>query len=913
MSTAIDFAVRDAAGGLQNGIVAAPDGGSFIQVGTGDTISLNLSPASVASYRQVDGDLVIDLIDGRSVVLKGWFDQPAGLQTLYLSSDGMMDQVTLMPTGDGVFAADYVPVNTFAEKWSPLDGLRHDEPDLLAASLGQTDEPAGMGLFAPALLGAGGSGLAAGGLLLGAAALGGGGGSGGTGTTTGEPGGGTGGGGTGGGGTGGGGTGGGGGGTGGGGGGGGGTTPPILPTVNGTGTVSSLTTNSADPNIRVSGTGAAGDRVTVVIGDKTQSTTIGTDGKWSVSFPETGLPRDGNHTATVTVGHQGGGSTNLTGPGFAIDMTRPAVAVSEGTQGAGDVENLAEWQDGVTLGGTGEAGAKIDVTVAGSTQSTVVESDGTWTVTFPKDAVPGGERTHAVTVTATDAAGNRTTISDVLVMDTIPNPLSIAAVGGDNRLNQFEVTAPVTIDGNTAPNATVEITVEGIAGSFTRTADATGAWTLTLPANSFGPGTYDRDITVTTRDAAGNPSSATRTIFIDTENAVAFSGVATHPVLSDGFVNLAESGRGLTLSGTAEPGSQWVRVAWLGGDMPAAVDAQGNWSITLPAGSAGTISRNSTITVTSMDAAGNPAVARLPVRIDLEAVVTPELQPVGPDGILNVAERAAGVILDGKADPFSRVEVRVNGTSVGFVTANADGDWSMQLTSANLPQGASGSATISVQATDPAGNLSGWVDRRFDVDTVAPNSPAPTLDLGLGNELNGVATVSEPGTLTYHSVAATGAATALTTGPESVIPVNVDGTNVQSDFVVFTNGSVPDGSYLVIGARDLAGNEASTLYVRSTNPTAVDLSREGLRGFDIAAVDLSSADASLTITEQQILALTGPDKTLVIRGEAGDSVTMAGAVDTHTTQTIGSHVYGVYTLGSATVLVDTDIQKNGVV
>ena len=82
-------------------------------------------------------------------------------------------------------------------------------------------------------------------------------------------------------------------------------------------------------------------------------------------------------------------------------------------------------------------------------------------------------------------------------------------------------------------------------------------------------------------------------------------------------MNLQESQGSITLTGKAEAGSQWVRVAWLGGDIPAQVDAQGNWTVTLPAGSAGTVSRDSNITVTSMDAAGNPAIARLPVRIDL--------------------------------------------------------------------------------------------------------------------------------------------------------------------------------------------------------------------------------------------------------------------------------------------------------
>jgi hypothetical protein len=495
-----------------------------------------------------------------------------------------------------------------------------------------------------------------------------------------------------------------------------------------------------------------------------------------------------------------------------------------------------------------------------------------------------------------------------LVMDTIPNPLTIGTVGGDNRLNHDEVRGTVTIGGTTAPGATVEIAVQGIAGTFSRTADTNGNWTLDLPPNTFPAGTYDRLVSVSTQDAAGNPSSQQRSIRIDTENTVSFDSTVGHAALSDGVVNLRESQGSLTLTGKAEAGSQWVRVAWLGAEIPAQVDAQGNWTITLPAGAAGSVSRDSTITVTSLDAAGNPAIARLPVRIDLESNVNPETSPVGADNILNAAERAAGFVLDGTADPNARVEVRVNNVHVGFANADGTGAWSLALNSSHLPSGASGTGTISVRATDPAGNVSDWVERRFDIDTVADPAPLWAKDFGGGGQLDGLATYAAPGSYTYHAVAADGSVTQVSATPEIARTVDHEGRMVASDFVFF-NTPVADGSYLVIQGRDAAGNEASTLYLRTTGDTSLDLNRAGLRQFDIAAIDLSSSDANLTITEQQILNITGPDRTLVIRGGADDVVNMSGAV-LQGTQTIGNHTFAHYTLGSATVFVDTDIQRN---
>ena len=120
---------------------------------------------------------------------------------------------------------------------------------------------------------------------------------------------------------------------------------------------------------------------------------------------------------------------------------------------------------------------------------------------------------------------------------------------------------------------------------------------------------------------------------------------------------------------------------------------------------------------------------------------------------------------------------------------------------------------------------------------------------------------------------------------------------------------MPDGSYLVIRDVDGAGNESSTLYLRTTVATNVDLSRPALAGFDIATVDLSSTQGRLTITEAQLNAITGADHKLVVRGGADDQVSLVGATATGThTDADGQH-YTVYTLNGNTVFVDDDINR----
>ena len=126
MVKAIDFAVRDSAGGLVRGSVAG-DGSNFVQLGVGEEISLNLARESVAGFVQDGSDLVITLIDGRQIVLSNYFNETGEANQLYLSQNGEVIALEFSATGDGTLMASYGP----AEGWdcllytspSPRDGL----------------------------------------------------------------------------------------------------------------------------------------------------------------------------------------------------------------------------------------------------------------------------------------------------------------------------------------------------------------------------------------------------------------------------------------------------------------------------------------------------------------------------------------------------------------------------------------------------------------------------------------------------------------------------------------------------------------------------------------------------------------------------------------------------------------------
>lgn len=801
MVSAINVAVRNSAGITELGSVAGEGQSNLVAVQPGQSISLNLSPGSVVAYEQQGKDLIVQLTDGRTIVLSNYFvDADIAPNSLYLSSNDEIVEVRVADGVDGILFADYGPVQAM-EKWSPLDSLRFSESDVLSDTLLASNEPAGMAMLAPGLLAGGGTAAGLGGLGTAAALAGGaallstaGGGSTDTGT------GGTGGGGTGGGGT-------GGGGTGGGGTGGTNHTPPAVDPRGST----TLNTTTTNPSVVVTGTGHPGDGVQVTVGGVTGTTTIGSNGTWSVTFTAPNLPPDGTYVPNVVVTNPTtGGTTTLTGSTYIIDMTPPSFAVQDGTISVGDVHNIATYTTtgGLTvISGTGEPGATMRVLANGHTQTAVVAPNGSWSVSFTQTQIPGGDyRQVPVQITSTDVNGNTSSpFNTQIAIDTVANPITLTTVAGDGTVNMVESTNGFAVTGTSVAGAQLTVTI-GTA-SQTVTVGANGQWSA-----NFGGG-------------------------IVTQNGMA------------------------------------------------------------------------TMTLSSTDAAGNPNVQTHQVRVDTQA--TASFNSTQAYGASVGANEAAAVNIAGRADPNSSVEVTFEGQT-RTVSADASGNWTASFNLSHLIGGGATerSSIVSVTATDPYGNVA-TSSQTVAIDTLAPTDPFVTGDLGNNLALNGVVTAYAAGNYEYFAVGAAGPAQALqisfvgnTTGRRE------DAVEVASELAGFS-APVNDGTYLVIRDVDTAGNESSTLYLRSGTEVNVDLTRTGLQGFDFGTINLVSADANITLNTSRVIALTGADKQLTITGTSDDVVNLVGGAQTGATTTANGETYELYTLGSgASVLVDDDIQVN---
>ena len=769
-----------------------------------------------------------------------------------------------------------------------------------------------------------------------------------------------------------------------------------------------VTTNTDDKTLNVSGSGEPGDTVTVIIGDETQEVVIGNDGKWEVEFEGDDLPPDGTYETEVVFTRPDNTENTLDGPTFILDLTPPDVEITEGAKSTGDIENAVEYTNGVTIGGEGEVGAtiRVEVTVGTQTrvQTTTVGADGTWSVTYPTSQIPAGEHEYPVKVTATDALGNTTVINDTMVVDTLPHPIDFNDVTDRNIVNGTENSSGFQITGTSTAGATLTVTLtdqngQAIGGSRTVTVGTDGTWTLSYPPGSLPLGEYNATVTATTTDAAGNPSTESHQFRVDTFTSVAFAPGA---IATDNVVNATEAGNGITMTGTTQAGPT-VMVKWGDVTLPATVSDSGSWSVTFPSTSITRGTYPSTATVTATDAAGNTAVDHREIRVDTELSLAKTGDSTGTDHVLNYTESQQGLTITGTAEPGATVTLRFGSAVITIPNVGASGTWTATIPTNQLPAvdpvTGKASATLNITASDAAGNTAvlnetinldtkvspltqsgsiagngvinateaaagvaiggaveagaqsvtvtlsngkviqatvtgtSWtanltaadlsegnltytvraVDAAgntgvigdsgnlgFSVDTVAPGSPLIINDLGTGNLLNGIQVSQAEGTLTFHSVTGSGAATAI----------NSTVTNIGGSAIATFGTSVPDGSYLIVSDTDAAGNEASTLYIRNTSATTVhiDPMAHGLQEFDFTSIDLSSASASLTLTANDLRALTGPDHELIVKGGTDDVVRLDDAAATGQSRVIDGERYHVYTLGDGTVLVDENIQ-----
>ena len=349
--------------------------------------------------------------------------------------------------------------------------------------------------------------------------------------------------------------------------------------------------------VTVTGTNEAGSTVTL----NGAAVTVLTPTTWSAVLSTAQINGFGEGPETLTaVSTDAAGNTTTSTRTISVDTVAPTSAGIDSVT-ADNVINAAERTATVTVTGTNEAGSTVTLNGAAVTVLTPT----TWSAVLSTAQINGfGEGPETLTAVSTDAAGNTTTSTRTISVDTVaPTSAGIDSVTADNVINAAERTATVTVTGTNEAGSTV--TLNGAAVTVL-TPTTWSAVLSTAQINGFGEG--PETLTAVSTDAAGNTTTSTRTISVDT-----VASVAINPVATDNTINATEVGT--TITGTTEAGA--TVTLGIGANTRTATVSGSNWSYTLvPADITSMGEGADTITVTATDAAGNSANTSQNITID---------------------------------------------------------------------------------------------------------------------------------------------------------------------------------------------------------------------------------------------------------------------------------------------------------
>ncbi len=593
----------------------------------------------------------------------------------------------------------------------------------------------------------------------------------------------------------------------------------------------------------ITGTAEPGSTVTIREGDAILGTPVAdSEGNFSLTL----TPPKLNGEILTADATDAAGNTGPATSAAAPDITPPQAPVivsviDDVLNTTGPVEQNGLTNDRApTLNGTGEPGSTITIFNGSDIIGTVVvPSSGLWSFTPPSPLADG---TYVLTATATDAAGNPSGQSNawtIIVDGTTPAAPVITQVvddvperTGSLDLNETTNDSTPTLSGTAAANATVTIRVDGV-DIGTTVADGLGAWSFT-PDTPIAEGQHT--LTAVATDAAGNISGVSNSWGIIIDSVAPDAPVITQ-VVDDvperlGALNSGDSTNDTTptLNGTAEPGST-VTIRQDGVDLTTIViDSSGTWTYTP---TTPLVNGTYTFTAVTTDGAGNTSqpsggftltVDTTPPAAATIATVTDDVG--GVNGPLTSGDTTDDTTptLSGTAPADAVITVYDGTTLLGTATLDGSGGWSFTPV---IPL-TDGPHTLTVHATDAAGNTTISTPFELTVDTVPPATPEiPAITVnpdGTETPLNPGETTRDT-TPTLSGTGNPGDTVTIYNGGVKLDDVLVDGTG---NWTWTPATPLPNGTYditLTVTNMDGTGNESApsqpvTITIDTDAPTA---------------------------------------------------------------------------------------------
>lgn len=488
--------------------------------------------------------------------------------------------------------------------------------------------------------------------------------------------------------------------------------------------------------VTVTGSAGAGSTVRLDWNGTSKTVTVDSSGKWSATFSNSEIPKDGHTTISASTTNAAGMVSAATTRSVMVDTLAPKQPTLGPVTGDNRI-TAVEKAAGITLTGIADPNSTVDVYWRGtertSTKSVTTDATGRWSATFAGGEIPAGKT--AIDLVATDRAGNPSAVSiwENVMVGAAPGAPLIDPVGGDDMLNAYELTRPVTVTGKAEAGSIVRL-VWGDVEKRAAVSEA-GYWQATFFPGELPINEGLMTLHATASDAAGNLYTTTkRSVTVDT----IASQPTLDPVTGDNRITAAEQAAGLTLTGSAELDS-YITVEWEGQWYTGTtVDSTGRWSLTLT--SEQTLGGGGILKLRTDDQAGNTSnwqeyavtvdrsapdtlIVAKP-SLDTDAPYAPLIDVVNRNDVLNAYSKMQPVTVRGHAEGGSTVRL-VWGAVEKIATTSEYGYWEAIFFPQELPA-YDGLTTLHATAYDAAGNVSATTSRSVTVDTIAPQRP--TLD-----------------------------------------------------------------------------------------------------------------------------------------------------------------------------------------
>jgi hypothetical protein len=665
----------------------------------------------------------------------------------------------------------------------------------------------------------------------------------------------------------------------------------------------------------LTGTGEPGATITLREGATVLGSTVALgDGSWSVA--PTADFTAGVHALTATATDTAGNLSAVSNPlTITVDLAVAAPVISAVSTDSGiSSSDFLTNDTSLSISGTAEAGATVQL-FDGATAlvSVVAGPSGTWTATRTLT-----EGAHPLTASATDRAGNVSTVSASvpLVIDLTAPSASVSGIAIDSGASASDALTNdpgLVFLGTAEALATVTVRLDGtVIGTTTAAAD--GTWAYDHSAVTLASGTYQ--VTAAATDHAGNTGawSAAYAVEVDRDNAPPVvlgltadtdTGISDH----DGITANNQP----TFVGTADPNTM-VTVVIDGVDRGLAMAGNaGTWG--WPVSLLGTPLADGThqIGATSTDAAGNVATALATYTVRIGTSITdPAITGITPDTGSSATDRITAVAaptLRGSGVPGATLVVTLDGVLGASTTVAGDGTWSVVLAAA-----ADGSHSVTVTQTDTFGNSATSLPVSYTIDTVAPGVPG---FLGLAPDTGSSASDLLTAT-TSPVLGGSGEVGATITVRDGATIIGR--TSVGADGLWAYRPTLAEGSHaLSFSATDVAGNVSATAatatVVIDTTPPAAGLVSGIAPDTGRSPTDFITASATPTVsgsgeagTRVEVYDGSTLLGTATVAGDGTWEVVPSFADGAHQLTCVLSDAAGNRSATSAVVTVVTDTQ-----